>query len=510
MTGVEELVARRYRITGPLGSGGLGRVWLAVDEVRHRQVAIKKCSVPDGLTESEQKLVRDWTVREARAVARVRHPNVVRIHDALTGDDQPWIVMEYVPARSLLQLIKEDGVLPAEQVARIGLAVLQALNAAHRVGVLHLDVKPSNVLIADDGRIMLTDFGPAVTDAGIGALNRAGVILGSPNYVAPERLSDGVSTAQADLWSLGATLYHAAEGRPPYARETVAATLEALGGGSPHPPRLAGALTPVLDGLLQRDPAGRMAPAEAEDRLRRVADVQAREHPPSAEQRAAPSEPVSDRVSPAGVTRWVRRRIRGRVAALAAVFAVFALLAVVASDRLPRPTGSERARAEAGAQGRPTTQPAVPSAGPFVLPPHFSWWNDRSGFGMAVPSGWPNRRNGRNAVLFTAPGGHASLRVSTWTPGAENVVTVLIGQERDVKLPGYRRIRIEALPTPGDAVWEYTFRDPEAGPVRALDRIVARGGRTYRVEWHTPIKAWAGELQKLDVVLDSLRPLQGT
>ena len=561
MTGVEELVAGRYRITGPLGVGGMGRVWLAFDESLRRQVAIKKCAPPDGLNEDEQRLVRDWTVRDARAVARVRHPNVVRIHDVLTGDDQPWIVMEYVPARSLLQLINEDGALPAGRVARIGLRVLQALNAARRMGVLHLDVKPGNVLVADDGRIMLTDFGPAVTDAGIDALNRAGVILGSPNYVAPERLLDGVTTAQADLWSLGATLYHAVEGKPPYARKTITATLKALGDGdSPDPQRLAGALGPVLDGLLQRDPADRIGPAEAEDRLRRLAGGQARDHPrPLAHavaaglrqvrahpvravrpgQRQAPPEPVSDAasppsavaaarrppgVSPAGETDlpygagWretmrafagsVLRRARARVAVFAALFAVLAVLAVLAVVAA-EPDGSDRARAQAGAPGPPTTQPAAPSPDRFVLPPDYSWWNDPSGFGMAVPSGWPHRRNGRDAVQFTAPGGRSSLRVSTWPQSTANPVALLIGQERDVKLAGYRRIRIEALPAPGDAVWEYTFKDPRAGQVRALERIVARDGHSYRVEWHTPSKAWADELQKLEVVVDSLRPLPG-
>jgi hypothetical protein len=198
------------------------------------------------------------------------------------------------------------------------------------------------------------------------------------------------------------------------------------------------------------------------------------------------------------------------VAAFAALFAVFAVLAVVAADRLPWPDDSGRAPTQAGAPGRPTTQPAVPSPDGFVLPPYYSWWNDPSGFGLAVPSGWPNRRNGRDAVLFTAPVGRVSLRVSTWTPSDANAVAALVGQERDVRLAGYRRIRIEALPAPDDAVWEYTFRDPQAGQVRALQRIVTRGGHTYRVEWWTPSRAWADELQRLDVVVGSLRPLAGT
>ena len=255
MAGPGELIGGRYRIARPLGSGGLGRVWLAADLRLHLLVAIKKCVMPDGLTRAEQALVRTWMVREARAAARVRHPNVVRILDVLPGDDHPWTVMEYVPSRSLLQVINESGPLPAQEVARIGLALVHALQAAGRAGVRHLDVKPSNVLIADDGRVVLTDFGPAVTDDGIRSLSTAGIVLGSPNYVAPERLVDRVASERADLWSLGATLYHAVEGRPPYRRDTTAAILRAIADGPPDRPHRAGLLTPVLEGLLQRDPA---------------------------------------------------------------------------------------------------------------------------------------------------------------------------------------------------------------------------------------------------------------
>jgi len=513
MAGAERLVAGRYRIIRPLGAGGMGSVWLALDEALHREVAIKKCSVPDGLSEDEQQLVRDWTARDAQAVAQVRHPNVVRIHDVLTGDDQPWIVMEYIPARSLLQLINDDGPLPVGEVARIGLAVLHALNAAHGVGILHLDVKPSNILVADSGRVMLTDFGPAVTEAGIGALNQAGMILGSPNYVAPERLLDGVSSAQADFWSLGATLYHACEGRLPYGRGTAAATLRALGdGGAPDPAQLSGPLIPVLDALLQRDPADRIAPAELEERLRPLADARAREHLRPAAQRTAPAEPMAALPGRAGETGVIRRpRSRRRVAALAALAAFVVILAGVATvGRPPWSAGGDRARAETATVGSPTTQPTVQPAGVFVLPAHFRWWNDRSGFRVAVATGWPNRRDAQNAVVFTAPGGQVSLRISTWTQPGDNVVTALIGRERASTLPGYRRLRIEALPTVPEAVWEYTYRDPEAGAMRAVERIVARGGHTYLVEWRTPAQAWAGELQKLDVVVASLRPAEGT
>jgi eukaryotic-like serine/threonine-protein kinase len=520
MAGVGELVAGRYRIARPLGAGGMGRVWLAVDEVRHRRVAIKKCSMPDGLTGGEQELVRGWTLREARATARVCHPNVIRIEDVLPGDDHPWTVMEYVPSRSLLQLIEDAGPLPVGQVARIGLAVLDALDGARRAGVLHLDVKPSNVLIADDGRVVLTDFAPAVTDEGIDALARAGIILGSPNYIAPERLLDGVATARTDLWSLGATLYHAAEGRPPFLRKTTGATLRAVTDGAPDPPKLAGPLSGVLIGLLCRDPAERMTAAEVAGRLRRLAEVRVRPLLPVLPSRlVAPGQgnghgPNAIGTDLVALTAGreppsVWRRIRGGVTAMAAVFAIVAALFVVpTADRLP--WANSGGRTHSSEAGPALTQLAVPSPSPFVLPPRFRWWNDPSGFRVAVPSGWPTTRQRQSSVVFTAPGGLPSLRISAWTPGNGNVVTALIGEEREARLPAYRRIRIEALPMPPDAVWEYTSRDPRAGPVRGLQRVMSNGGRTYLIEWRTPRAAWAADLPKLSVVLDSFRPLDGT
>lgn len=252
----------------------MGRVWLARDEVLRRDVAIKQVALPFGLSDGEREELRIRTLREARAVARLNHPNVVKVYDVLHGEEQPWIVMEYVRSRSLLQVIEENGPLDVDQVAGIGLAILSALDAANRAGVLHRDVKPSNVLIADDGRVVLTDFGSAVIDESEGAITRTGVIIGSPQYISPERAYNGVSTPASDLWSLGATLYAAVEGRAPFARPTAMATLLALANKRPDPMRRAGRLKPVLNGLLQKKPEARMTAIEAEQHLRLVADVQ--------------------------------------------------------------------------------------------------------------------------------------------------------------------------------------------------------------------------------------------
>ncbi|WP_239097340.1 serine/threonine-protein kinase, partial [Asanoa ferruginea] len=264
-----QLVADRYRLIEPLGQGGMGRVWLALDEVLHREVAIKELVPPPGLTDEERRETRQRSLREARAIARLNHINVVRIFDVLRTDGDPWIVMEYVASRSLQDVIAADGPLPAVRVAEIGLGMLAALRAAHRAGVVHRDIKPANVLLADDGRVVLTDWGLA-TMPGDPTVTRTGLVLGSPAYIAPERARDGTSGPLTDMWSLGATLYAAVEGQSPFARPSALATLAALATEPPAPARHAGALRPVLNGLLRKDPADRIDPEEADRLLRRA------------------------------------------------------------------------------------------------------------------------------------------------------------------------------------------------------------------------------------------------
>ncbi|MEU8376182.1 serine/threonine-protein kinase [Micromonospora sp. NPDC048894] len=263
----QQLVAGRYRLLELAGTGGMGRVWLARDEMLHRDVAVKEVVPPHWLAESERSELRLRTLREARTAARLNHPNVVRIYDVVHDGDNPWIVMEYVPSRSVQQLLGIEGPLDPHRVAGIGLAVLAALRAAHTAGVLHRDVKPHNVLVADDGRVVLTDFGLATFDGGDGLMTGPGLVLGSPQFVAPERARDGVSDPRTDLWSLGATLYAAVEGQSPYARASAMATLSALATEPPDPVRRAGPLRPVLEGLLRREPGERPTAAETESLL---------------------------------------------------------------------------------------------------------------------------------------------------------------------------------------------------------------------------------------------------
>ncbi|GGL91017.1 hypothetical protein GCM10012279_06060 [Micromonospora yangpuensis] len=247
----------------------MGRVWKARDEVLHRDVAIKELVPPPSLTDEERREMRERSLREARAIARLNNINVVRIFDVLRTDGDPWIVMEYVASKSLQDTLAEDGPVTPARAVEIGLGVLGALKAAHKAGVMHRDVKPGNVLLGTDGRVVLTDFGLA-TIPGDPNVTRTGMVLGSPAYIAPERARDGTAGPEADLWSLGATLYAAVEGKSPYARPSAIATLAALATEPMPPAKNAGPLKAVLNGLLRKDPAQRIDAEVAERLLRRA------------------------------------------------------------------------------------------------------------------------------------------------------------------------------------------------------------------------------------------------
>jgi hypothetical protein len=469
-----QLVAGRYRLLQRLGAGGMGGVWLAHDEADDRAVAIKRCELPDGLTPDEQDLFRVWTVREARAFALVGHPNVVRTLDILPADDAPWIVMEYVESRSLQVVLDDSGPLPPARVAGIGLAVLEALLAVRRAGLLHLDVKPGNVLIARDGRVVLTDFGPAVTAEGVRALARAGIILGSPKYLAPERL-EGLALPESDLWSLGATLYHAVEGHPPFVRATTAETLLALTEGPPDPPVLAGPLAPVIEALLSLAPADRPGPEQVLAGLRRVLRP----------------EPAAIEHSPAVPGR------RHRAALLAAALVV--LIALVTVFVVARPEGQSAAR--------PRAETVV---GREPLPAGFFWYTDARGYRVALPLGWVPGRDGAGDMKVRGDGGWPILTVAVDPPPDGGVIAELTAREAEARLTGYRRIRIERLPTSADAVWEYTYKDARYGPVRAMRRaFLAPGDRMFTLEWRAPRDRWAAELALFDQVAGTFTPVPG-
>ncbi|MDQ3454060.1 MAG: serine/threonine protein kinase, partial [Actinomycetota bacterium] len=263
------VVAGRYTLRSPVGRGGMGTVWRASDLLLGRDVAIKEVVYPDYLTAEDHALLRERTMREARAAARFTHPNVTTVHDVVEEDGRPWIVMEFVPSRTLAQLVHEQGPLPVERVARIGMDLIDALQAAHQAGIVHRDVKPGNVLIDAQWRAWLTDFGIATSSLD-SSITTEGVLLGSPSYMSPERARNEQSGPPGDLWSLGATLYTAVEGRPPFERGEAMATLLAVANEPPNPPAAAGSLAPVLLGCLTKEPTQRMDAEQVRSALARA------------------------------------------------------------------------------------------------------------------------------------------------------------------------------------------------------------------------------------------------
>ncbi|MGA5765432.1 protein kinase domain-containing protein [Nonomuraea bangladeshensis] len=257
------MVGGRYRLLKAIGKGGMGKVWQAHDEVLGRDVAVKEVLPPPDLTGPEREVFSRRTFREARAAGRVAHPGVATVYDVLEEDGHPWIVMQLVRSRTLGEAIREDGPLSPYDAAQIGVQLLQALRAAHAAGVLHRDVKPDNVLLAEDGRAVLTDFGIATTEDD-STVTRTGVLIGTPAFIAPERAAGGRASPASDLWSLGVTLYQAVEGHSPFQRTNPLTTLGAVMHAKPEPATHAGALAPVLDGLLRKNPNERMTLDEAE------------------------------------------------------------------------------------------------------------------------------------------------------------------------------------------------------------------------------------------------------
>ncbi|GAB3675597.1 hypothetical protein GCM10027589_45700 [Actinocorallia lasiicapitis] len=267
--GTEHFVlAKRYRLLQALGHGAMGTVWRAHDELLERDVAIKEIRFPAELDENERVVFYRRTLREARAPARVKHKSIIEVYDVVQEHARPWIVMELVEAPTLEQHIKTHGPLRPEEAAALGRQLVDALDEAHAVGVLHRDIKPSNVMLAP-GRVVLTDFGLAVTN-GSSTLTKHGTFVGSPAYVAPEVARGEKATPESDLWSLGATLYTAVEGRPPFDHESVMATLSAVLTDNPAPMQRAGDLGPVIGGLLQRNPRKRLTHARLVERLERA------------------------------------------------------------------------------------------------------------------------------------------------------------------------------------------------------------------------------------------------
>ncbi len=290
----ERLIADRYALAVPIGQGGMGVVWRARDALLGREVAIKEVRLPPTIPDSERSSIRARVLREARAAARLNHPGAVTLYDVINEQGHAFIVMELIDAPTLAQVVGKEGPLDPFRVAKIGAQVAAALAAAHQAGIVHRDVKPANVMVVGDGA-KLTDFGIARVK-GDPKLTSTGLIVGSPAYMAPEQASGAAAGPEADMWSLGATLYYAVEGRPPFERDGQIAVMTAVVNDPPRAVTQAGPLAPIIEALLSKDPNRRPSASELRTQLERLAAA----GPPSAAAAGPPSAAGAGPPSAAG------------------------------------------------------------------------------------------------------------------------------------------------------------------------------------------------------------------
>lgn len=399
------LLAGRYRLGAVLGRGGMGTVWRAADETLGRTVAVKELRFPSAIDDDEKRRLITRTLREAKAIARIRNNSAVTVYDVVDEDDRPWIVMELIEGKSLAEAIREDGTLTPRRAAEVGLAILDVLRSAHREGILHRDVKPSNVLISDDGRVVLTDFGIAQVE-GDPSVTSTGMLVGAPSYISPERARGHKPGPPADLWSLGGLLYASVEGCPPYDKGSAIATLTAVMTEPLDPPKNAGPLEEVIYGLLARDPEQRLDDAGARALLTDVINAP--------EQPERPVPPPADSTQVMALPGIIGTKSGNKKAAGAAAASAAAGTAAGGSTGTAPPAGDaattasgpgESARdrlrgalrsvrnAKAPAAAAGTAVPPVPTQAPAVPPA--AGTATASASGPAVP---PHRPGGPSAA----------------------------------------------------------------------------------------------------------------
>ncbi|MER7503423.1 serine/threonine-protein kinase [Nonomuraea pusilla] len=497
------LVANRYQLLRELGRGGMGVVWEGRDTLLNRQIAIKEVLLPAGLPPGDQERQLLRTAREARTAAKLNHPSVVGIYDVVEEGGRPWIVMELLSHPTVEHVVLTAGALPVRQAADVGRQVLSALRAAHEAGVLHRDVKPSNVLLAEDGRAVLTDFGIATVD-GDPSLTSTGMVTGSPAFLAPERIRGEEAGPASDLWSLGATLFATLVGRSPFDRGDTMSTINAVLGEEPDYRRIPPIMHPILRGLLKKEPGDRVGHDEA-DRL--LAEIMAA--------KPAHNDLVEQR--PGGARRGLVALAAAAALAIAAGTVVY-LRPTTPAEGTPRPPQpaaatsplpSASASTPAGSSPSPTPTPTRTRPVIRVLA-----WNSPDGWSIARPVGWRGARKeaytewtrrDRGAhlgveALFANLDPHQILRDAeeTLKQQAAEVTSV---RRRAVTHQGNKAVE-----------WEFTWTAGQGGDARwvtpgakyhEVRRAVAVGDTAYVLSWTVTEAQWRRNAGLMRQVINS-------
>lgn len=531
-------VAGRYLLRDQLGKGGMGTVWKATDGVLKRDVAVKEVKLPAGLTSDANHAVRQRVMREAQTAARLGHPSAVTVFDVVEEDGHTFIVMELVDAPSLDDLVKRDGPLPPERVAQIGLDVLAALDAAHLQGITHRDVKPGNVMIPRDGRAKLADFGIASVK-GDPKLTATGLILGSPSYMAPEQASKDIAGPASDLWALGATLYYAVEGVPPFERGQAIPTLTAVVHDDPRPMVRAGGLEPAVAALLVKEPEERPAAARLRRMLEQVAaggDVSAS----APTEMAAPATATRIEDDPATATRSepepdpVRSRptVRPQPERHERPWLVWlgglVLLALLAALVIPNlgqddPDDASRARRDNDNQaaGNPQPDDADERDEPSLTEDEESdtgqgggaegfntYEASGVGYSISYPSEWDVDPLDTTRTDFKEPGSGRYLRIDyTETPGADAYghIEESLEESFSKRYPDYQRVQLTKTNFAGTdnaALWEYTYRGQHA---YNLQFVTADDEYGFALNFQTPEEEWQDSQPLWETFKESFR-----
>jgi serine/threonine protein kinase len=532
-TAALRVVARRYQLGELIGRGAMGSVWTAQDTRLGRTVAVKEIRAHIGLAAEDwdQKLER--ALLEAKAAAIVRHQNVVVVHDVVMDEDKPWIIMEMVSGRSLAEELA-TGRMTVPDAARIAREALDGLIAAHASDVVHRDVKPSNLLLArPDGRTVLTDFGIA-SIAGAGPLTATGAMIGTLEYLSPERAKGFRATPASDLWSLGATLYEMVEGRSPFRRNNEFATLQAVLEGAYDPPRNAGPLAEVIDGLLTKDPSCRITARDARSLLIAAESAAA---PPGAPMTGSrdQSDPAADDAQPCQSRPLTDSGSGNRAASTALLTDVPAPTAPRAAE-VPRSSGSPVRRRWLTLAFSGVTVAALFVLGvTAVIPipdrfgaepgpatatltrPGFTAVSNPAGFTMEIGTDWTGPYSDKSRIFYYSAdrkyrlGVHMDPRDGKGNPYAELMAQDSGGDgtTSSAAYPGYRRVRLEQTRHSGGpaAVWEFTWKDPTTGVrQRSIDLRYTKDGRTYDFWVAGPDKSTHAIRKYFDATRDTFSP----